>query len=485
MTYQYETEPFAHQRECFEMSRNLPGYAILWEQGCGKTKPAIDTACYLFEEGKIDAVVVLAPPGVHRNWINDEITKHMPIRVRKNMETGFWNSQKFKTKPHQTLFKRLRHFKGLSVAAFSYPNFKTTHAREWLRDFMKNRKVMIIADEAHNIKTFGVEQTKLALAAAKLCPYRRVLTGTPISTGPFDIYTQIMFVDDTFWKRKGISTYTGFKQQFGVWFTRQECLRTRGYDPGYNKLIRYKNLDVLSEWLREIADRKTKDEVLDLPPKLYSKVYVELSTAQKRLYSQLKEELFAVLDNGHVVEAPLPIVQLLRFQQIVCGYLPSEDGTLLDIGDKNLRLETLIDICDNLPHPAIIWSRFTSDLDKIMQALGDRACRYDGTIGEDACERSKIAFNAGEKQFFVGNPQAGGSGITLLPARTVIYYANSFRLIDRLQSEDRPHRIGQTHPVNYIDLIAAETVDERIVDCLRSNFDIASTIVDANVREWI
>jgi SNF2 family DNA or RNA helicase len=264
------------------------------------------------------------------------------------------------------------------------------------------------------------------------------------------------------------------------------------WDKGYNAsqgreydiLLGYRNMDELREVMASVASRVTKDDVLDLPPKLYGKRYHELGPTQKRLYEQLRDDFIAELDNG-VVDASLAIVRLLRFQQIVCGYLPNEDGEMIQLDDGGSRLALLGETLEGLGHKAIIWARFREDINRICDMLGDRAVRYDGAVSEDEAALAKEQFQKGDAQFFVGNPAKGATGLTLHAARTVVYYSNSFKLVDRLQSEDRAHRIGQEHPVNYIDLVCPGTVDEHIVEALRKKNDIATALTGDELKDWI
>lgn len=486
MTYQFHSKPFRHQLEAFQASRELPSYAILWEQGTGKTKLAIDTACDLWERGEIDAVLVVAPNGVHRNWLTDELPAHVPTRVRGKIACEFWDTPRSKNVGFKAKMDRLLKHKGFAWLLMSYDGFMTERGKRLVWKWLRHRRCLYILDEAHNIKSPGAKRTKSIVASGKYAPFRRILTGTPVAQGPFDIYSQLKFLDEDFWKGHGLDSYRVFKFHFGEWWTRAQAEEVLGYDPGYDQLIEYKNLEELNRILASVSSRVTKDEVLDLPPKLYSKRYFDLTTKQRQLYEQLREDFIAELEDGAVVDGGLAIVRLLRLQQIICGYVQTEDEEPVRLlGNKNPRLDLLGEVAEGLSHPAIIWARFTKDIDQIMDLLGERAVRYDGRVSDDDAERAKQAFQSGDAQFFVGNPAKGKEGLTLVQARTVIYYSNSFKLIDRLQSEDRAHRIGQEHPVNYIDLIAPGTVDEHIVRALRSKFDIAAQITGDELREWL
>jgi len=487
--YPHVIDPFQHQERHLQDHVTDTAWGLFWEQGTAKTKPIVDTASYLYMEGKIDGLLVVAPPGVERNWNTDEIPKHMPPDVALDTMVQVFLTAKKDTKDHARAMEMLMRHKGLAVMLISYNAFMTQKGKDTVWKFLRRRRALYVLDEAHNIKTPGAKRTKSIIASGKYAAYRRILTGTPIAVGPFDVYSQVRFLDETFWQRKGISGAVAFRQFFGEWFTAEECKRTLGYDPGYDKLIRYKNLEILEEWLSEITDRVLKDDVLDLPPKLYSKRYFDLTKEQLAVYNELKEEFLYQFEDGDVIDGELPIVRLLRFQQITSNYVPSgvEDGVFRQIAAKNPRLNAMEEIRDETHHPAIVWARFRNDVDQIMDLLGPGAVRYDGAVDDDQAERNKLAFQRGDAQWFVGTAQKGGPGLTLHQAKTMVYYSNSFRLIDRLQSEDRAHRAGMDeHPVNYIDIVAGNVpVDLNIVENLRDKRDISSTILGDELKEWI
>ena len=478
--------PFDHQRKHLEDHIEEKSWGLLWEQGTAKTKPIIDTAAYLFDEGKIDGMIVVAPPGVERNWNTDEIPKHMPQEFAFDIRIQVFLTAKKHTKEHKRGLNALLNHDGLAILLISYNAFMTKEGKDYIWKFLKQRKCLYVLDESHNIKTPNAKRTKSIVASGKYAEYRRILTGTPVAIGPFDLYSQVRFLDEYFWKNKGIHGSVQFRQYFGRWFTRAECQQLHGYDPGYDKLIEYQNLDKLRLWLSEISDRVLKEDVLDLPPKLYAKRYFEMSREQKAAYETLGEELMLEVGDN-IITAELPIVKLLRFQQIACNYVPvGEDEPVHMFSKKNPRLNIMESIRDETHTPTIVWARFRHDVDQLMDLLGKDAVRYDGSVDDDQAEINKLAFQAGDAQWFVGTAQKGGPGLTLTQAKTMVYYSNSFRLIDRLQSEDRCHRAGMDeHPVNYIDIVANGTVDERIVENLRNKRDVAVEIQGDTWKEWI
>ena len=485
-TFEHVVPPFDHQDSHLEEHCQTTAWGLLWEQGTAKTKPIIDTACILYTEGKINGLLVVAPPGVERNWNTDEIPKHIQPDIALDTRVQVFLTARKHTKEHKRQMSALREHNGLAILLISYNAFMTKEGKEACWKFLRDRACLYVLDESHNIKTPKAKRTISIIASGKHAAYRRILTGTPISIGPFDLYTQVRFLDPWFWKNKGIHGAVEFRQYFGRWFTRQEHQQLHGYDPGYDQLLEYQNLDKLTLWLSEISDRVLKDDVLDLPPKLYTKRYFEMSKEQKAAYETLDEELMLEIGDA-IITAELPIVKLLRFQQIACNYVPvGDDEPVHMFAGKNPRLTVMEQIRDETHHPAIVWARFRHDVDQVMDLLGKTAVRYDGSVDDDTAERNKLAFQAGDVQWFVGTAQKGGPGLTLHQAKTMIYYSNSFRLIDRLQSEDRAHRAGMDeHPVNYIDIVANNTVDERIVSNLRGKKDIAAEIQGDGWKEWI
>lgn len=484
--YPFTIDPFSHQRQHLEQNYKKKAWGLLWEQGTAKTKPIIDETCLLYANNEIDGLLVVAPPGVERNWNTDEIPKHMPSEFALDTMVGVFQTTQKHTVRHKKKMRDLMVHQGLAVLLISYDAFMTQEGKKVVWEFLKKRRCMYVLDEAHNIKSPGAKRTISINASAKYAPFRRILTGTPMAKGPFDLYSQIRFLDDHFWKNKGIDGSVAFRQFFGVWLTGAQHRELHGYDPGYDQFIEYQNLDLLQTWLTEISNRVLKDDVLDLPPKLYSKRYFDMSKEQRSAYEQLKKEQMLQIGDELVV-AELPIVRLLRLQQIACNYIPvNDDEPVHMFSNKNPRLNVMEDIRDGISHPAIVWARFRHDVDQIMDLLGKRAVRYDGMVDEDQAEKNKLAFQRGDADWFVGTAQKGGPGLTLTQAKTMVYYSNSYRLVDRLQSEDRAHRAGMDeHPVDYIDIVANGTVDEPIIDNLRGKKEIIDQVLQDGWKEWI
>jgi Mesyanzhinovviridae DNA helicase len=481
--FKFKTSPMKHQEEEWRNSRDLEFRAIHWEQGTGKTWLAINTAAWLRQRGQIGGMFVLAPNGVHQNWHKNELPAHMP---------GPYESYAYRTSGRGTK-KQEAALTSLDKSPFpvlcmSYDSLMTKAGAEAAREFMEARRCLFVADEAQFIKTAGTKRTKRVIAAGKYAPYRRTLTGTPVTKCPFDVYPQMKFLSPVFWDRQGFASYEAYKSYFSVMRPMYNTHSGRMFD----HVVGYQNVDRLSEMLAPHSSRVLKSEVLDLPPKVYTKRYFKLSDEQQAVYDQIKNDFAASLASGETITAPERIVQLLRLQQVTCGYAPIDS---IDIDKasmlhfrENPRVEALFEAIAGLEGSTIIFARFRMDIDRIcgvLEVQGDKFVRYDGRTPDS--ERSEAAekFQAGEAKYFVGNPAACGRGLTLHKAQNVVYYSNSFDLEQRLQSEDRAHRIGQVNSVLYVDLVCEDTVDEHVVDKLRNKRNIASEVLGDEITEWI
>lgn len=495
-TFDFKLDPFEHQFSTWEKSREEQAFAVFWEQGTGKSKLIIDTAAWLWKKGLIDCVLVVSPNGVHRNWVDDEIPTHIPDSIKQDSRVLLYNSPHASTKWHEDKCKQALHFDGLTWISISYNAFMTAQTKtsrnggthKWMggKNYMKKilaaRKCLYVLDESIDIKTPGAKRTKSIVASGHYGQYTRILNGTPIANGPFDIYSQIRFLDPQFWKKHDFPTVTEFRQYFGIW--------KKGYnrqaEKEFQHCVGYRRLDELNRLLEPISSRVLKTDVLDLPAKLYSKRYFEMNPVQQRVFDDIKNDAMSFLDNGGLVTTPLPITQLLRARQILSGYVPTDDEEPVQmLGKTNPRLQLQLEECERLPHKGIIWCSFRMDIDLLCDKLGSKAVRYDGAVNGEQRAANKHAFKTDRKvQFIVANQAAMSRGHTYTEAHTHHYYNNSFNFIDRVQSEDRSHRAGLKHSVHYIDLIGDE-VDWKIIKALRYKMSISDQITGDNEKEWI
>ena len=479
-------KPFAHQAEYLKTSGGLPSFALFWDMGVGKSRTVLDNAQQLRAAQEIDALVVVAPNGVHRNWVEDELPKWAPDIAEHGWAMA-WEAPRASTKSHQAQADRLL-LQPYLVLAVSYDAVLTDRCSMFLKRLLRERRTLMVLDESTRIKSPGAQRTRRLLTLGRGARYRRILTGTPVTNSPLDVYSQIQFLDPRFWEDRGFSTFTEFQSFFAVVRHMEKVVNDRTQK--WDVVVGYQNLPQLNAMLTPISSRIQSADVLDLPPQTYVKRYFEMSSAQIQAYREMKAYSLTLLASGDVVTAQIVLTRLLRLQQITCNYLPADgqdpdDSRLTQLSAANPRLECLLECLEECSHQAIVWARFTEDINQICGALGDRCVRYDGRTTSDQRVLAKNRFQAGAAQFFVANPAVGATGLTLTAARTVVYYNNSFKLEDRLQSEKRAHRAGQTHPVNYIDILAPRTIDVKILDALRSKKEIAAVVTGDNFEEWV
>ncbi len=336
-------------------------------------------------------------------------------------------------------------------------------------------------DESTTIKNTKSNRTKALVQLSKDFEYSRILTGSPVTNSPMDVYSQTEFL------KKGVLGYSNFY----AFQARYANLQTRNMgSTSFRQVVGFKNLDELNKKLDNFSFRVLKKDCLDLPNKVYMPRYVSLTKRQLELYEQIRKEALVLFEDGRLVSAPQMVTQMLRLQQILSGYLTTDDGYQENFETR--RIDALLDICYETSGKIIIWSRFRYDIMKIAQVLSDnfgesKVAKYFGDTKDD--ERSEIIDRFqnpnSDLRFFIGNPSTAGRGLTLTEGHTVVYYANDFNLDTRIQSEDRCHRIGQNKSVTYIDLISEGTIDEKIVHSLVNKIDLSAKVLGEEAKEWL
>ena len=475
--YRFKTKPYEHQLVALEKSWDKDEYAYFMEMGTGKSKVLIDNIAMLYDKGKINAAMIIAPKGVYRNWLSSEIPTHLPSHIQYKSVLWTALTSKTKDKEYQSLFETDYdlHIFIMNVEALSTPK-----GLSFARKFLSCHNTLIAVDESTTIKTPKAARTKNIVGIASLAKYRRILTGSPVTKSPLDLYTQCKFLNEDL---LGFSSYYSFQNRYA-------CMVDRWFGGRKVSIVKsYQRLDELSKIIEQFSYRVLKEDCLDLPDKIYIKREIELTKEQVKLYQSMKLVAMAAL-SGKVVKAPHVLTQLMRLHQITCGHVMTESGEIVDI--ENNRLNELMEILEEVEGKVIIWSHYTHDIRKISAELkktyGENSVvEYYGKTESETRQESIEKFQDPRSpvRFFIGNPQTGGYGITLTAASTVIYYSNGYDLEKRLQSEDRAHRIGQKKSVTYIDLIAEKTVDEKIVKALRKKINIASEVLGEELRDWI
>jgi SNF2 family DNA or RNA helicase len=498
----YKTKPYAHQVDALRWAdcREAVGFGM--EQGTGKTKVQIDEAAHLYRCGKIDAVIIVAPNTVHRLWVTVQIPTHMHDSVPR---TAVYWSKRIKAKEQESLFKG----NDLKIIAFNTEAMRQDRAIDLMRMLLNRYRVLFVVDESHRFKNPAAVGTKELFKLAELCKYRRILTGTAMTQSPFDLWAQFCFLDPDILQN---TSFVAFKCEYAMTMSPNsgflKTLQKRGVQSAkfavvvqrdINGAPMYRNLDKLQRLIEPYFYRVLKKDCLDLPDKIYSQIEFDLTPAQEKLYNSMRDQLRADLDGlvkkykrqeigGDKLIIQHAIAGLAKLQQITSNFIIDNNKTVRRIGKVNPRLEALLDSAEDIDSGGVIvWCRMKEEVHDVYEAvtkrLKKRAAMYYGDTKPGEREDIIKRFENRELDWFIGNPAAGGVGITLVAAETMYYYTNSFMLGDRLQSEDRAHRIGQTKNLRIIDISATGTNDEKIIQNLRNKIDVSGEIY--RVGEWL
>jgi SNF2 family DNA or RNA helicase len=431
----------------------------------------------LYDKGLINGALIIAPKGVYKNWFDSEIPNHMADHVEKNMVLWESTASKTKEKELNTLFESSHDF---HILIMNVEALSTKRGKQFAEKFLSCHKTLMAIDESTTIKNPGAARTKNIIALGKYVLYKRILTGSPVTKSPLDLYTQCWFLDPWLLDQQ---SYYSFRTKYAL--TRKINVNGRQIEI----VVAYRNLGELSEKLKPFSHRVLKDDCLDLPPKTFMKRTIQLTEEQKKVYDQMKKLALAEL-NGKMITTVNVITQLMRLHQITCGHFKSDDGTTQTL--QSNRLDELMDVLSEMEGKAVIWAHYRYDIEVIVEAIkkeyGDNSVvtYYGDTSTDDRQKAIKLIQNPNSSvRFIVGTPQTGGYGITLTGASTMIYYSNGYDLEKRQQSEARIDRIGQTKNMTYIDIIAEGTVDEKIVKALRTKVNIATEVMGEELKDWI
>jgi len=478
MNYKFKTPPYKHQLVALEKSWDKEVFAYFMEMGTGKSKVLIDNISMLYDKGKINGALIIAPKGVYKNWYTQEIPMHLVDHVRN--KTVLWQANINQTQQTKlnTLFEVSN---DLHILIMNVEAFSTKKGVDFAFKFLNSHETLMAIDESTTIKTPSAKRTKNIIGLSKHSKYRRILTGSPVTKSPLDLYKQCEFLDP--WLL-GHDSFYSFRSRYAI-------MRSANFGgKSVQLVVGYRNLPELSEKLKPFSDRVLKDDCLDLPPKTFMKRIVQLSAEQQKIYNQMKQMALAEM-NGKIITTATALTQLMRLHQITCGHFTADDKSIQNI--KNNRLSELMDVLDEIEGKAVIWAHYQHDVQTIVKAIetnedygkGSVVTYYGLTPSEDRDINRKKFQEDDKVRFLVGTPQTGGYGITLTAASNMIYYSNGYDLEKRQQSEARIDRIGQKKPMTYIDILAENTVDERIVKALRKKVNIASKIMGEELKDWI
>lgn len=438
----------------------MPGAALLMDMGTGKTLTTIAVMGRGYLNGKIKKVLVVCPASVLPVW-EKEIKEYADYET--NVMTLDGTMQKRIQKLKQLVFGQ-----GLKIAIINYESTwrMFDELKEWSPD-------LIICDESQRIKNHTAAQSKAMHKLGDIAKYKMILTGTPVTNKPLDLYSQYRFLDKSVY---GTSFYS-FKNRY---------VRMGGY--GGHEIIGYINQDELIEKAHSIAYRVTKDEALDLPEQISTVRYCELEPSASKLYNKLKRECYMELEQGEITITNI-LTKMLRLRQVTGGFVNNDDGETQMVSNAKLNVleEIINDVVINSNKKIVIFAIFVNEIEAIKKMLETKGIKYSWISGkvklEDRGAMVKDFQEDEDVKVFIAQTHTAGLGITLTAADTSVFYSLDAKYESYSQALARLHRLGQKNKVNHIHLVAKNTIDEKTISDLEYKEDMAAVIVD-NWRKY-
>jgi len=477
MTYEFRTQPWEHQRRALRQAWRQPGFGFFMEPGTGKSKVACDEMSIMYEEGMIDTAVVIPPKSVMRNWVERELPAHVPERILQDALVVEWGAAGGRAQDRQ-LERMTRNHPGLRILVMNVEALgASARAGGYLAEVLGSGRAAVYVDEATKIKNHSAARTKSLAKLRRRMTHARVMTGTPITAGPMDLYSQMSFAVP------GLlgTSFMAYRARYAV--LRDIYVGARRVPT----IVGYRNLDELRERVAPHIFRVTKEECLDLPPRIYKTRDVELTDEQWRAYREVRDDAATMVGSG-AVTTQMVITQLQRLQQIALGYVVTDDGDVVDLPTR--RPAALDDELDDAAGRAIVWVPYRHVLGRVVEGLrrswGEASvAEFHG--GNAATRDREVERWRGDPdcRWLVATQGAGAYGNTWNEATHTVFYANDFDLEHRLQAEDRNYRGGQNSSVVSTDLVARGTMDERHIAALREKMDIAQAVTGDAARGWL
>lgn len=451
--------PYAHQIEAFRMmAQGGAGFGLFLDPGTGKTKVALNFATHHLEGDNIDCVLVCAPKGVHAQWVHDQIPVHAPGFILLSRCWGGGSVTSDSASPPL-------------IFTINYEALLTLRGRNAVEEFLGDRRFMLILDESHRCKnpsTLTWQRAK-GLSARKTCMYRLLMTGTPVSKSPLDIWAQMNLIDESI-----------IGHRYKTTFVNEYCRVDK-----WHKVVGARNEDRLRGKVAGHHLRVSKDDLEDIPPKVHSTLSVEMSKKQSAAYHDTRRELVERIEQliadearGHAALGP----SLIRLQQIANGYMVDAEGVVHRF-NPNPRLSALKDFLAAETGQAIIWCRFREDVRQVVERLDDGiempvALPHCGDQSSAERTDNLDAWLRGNAPYLVATPDTAGTGLNLQTSgcSLAVYYSTSENAVLRWQSEDRLARLGQRGDyVRYVDIVARGTRDAAILANLRRKKSLSQT----------
>lgn len=523
-------DPYRHQEIALQRYRHSSEIPLFFDPGTGKTRTSLLIAAAKYEQGDIDAVLVIAPNGVHKQWATEEIPKWLKdvdttVQWRKNKKLFFVEGK-------------------LNIVCTNIEQFSTKTRYLDYVEWVNSHKTMIILDEATRIKNpkairtqrllyeFNdvVKRGKTIISSDPKTVARAILTGTPVTNGPFDVWPMFEFLRPGYF---GVNWY-GFQNKYGLfhsievngrairilineeaWNNIHACDSFEMANSNYGVSLStydyikqqdhyegpFRNVDQLRDKMLEIAMFVKIEDCIDMPDRTYNRKLLEMSSEQARVYNEL-ETYFVTLYKNEKVEAKSKLTAYIRLQQIASGFVSSEqlpEDELEDpppnkitwFDDLPKMTQLLVDveeICDVegiTNNQCIIVCHFSAEAERIYDTLtaeGYKVCLMTGWKKVGSIE----GFKQGKFNIMVANIRVISMGFNLQEhCNHMIFYSNTFSLEDRIQVEARIYRSGQKHPCIYLDYVMSDTIDMKVYAALKQKKQLADYIRDTSVEDML
>ncbi|MFZ3132737.1 MAG: DEAD/DEAH box helicase [Desulfosporosinus sp.] len=445
-----KTELMPHQFPAVEKSIRSTIFALFMSMGTGKTRTTFELVYRRLS--KIDKVVYFCPVSL-KETVRREILKHTDCEDSDIYVFGDKTSER-------NIPRALWYIIGIESMSSSTRMVLATNK-------LIAAKTFVILDESSYIKGHDSKRTTRITAMSARSRYRLILTGTPLSQGVVDLYAQMRFLSP---KILGYNSFYSFAANH---------LEYSEKFPG--RIVRSHNTKYLAAKTKPYVYQITKEECLDLPKKLYETRYFHMTDEQAHEYHLAKEQFLEELERDDFNSTSI-FRMFTALQEIVCGfwnYRTRKGFKLFEF--RHHRIETFMDVVADIPNDKkiIVWAKFQYDIQGIVRELTDKygadsVAQFHGEIKERDRPRQVALFRE-QARFFVSTPSCGGHGLTLNESHFVIFYNNGFKYSERLQAEDRDHRIGQEHDVTYIDIHCSCSIDDRISKALATKEDAATS----------
>lgn len=477
-----------HQDREFELHRDAVARALHWQMRTGKTKSMVDLACYLYSQGRIDGVLILAPNNVHSNWVRREIPEHHWLGVP--FSAMAWNTEAAKQAPFDQAFgELLRRKVGLSWYAVNVEATTLQQQMAYIKAFVKHRKrFLLIVDETHEWRRPGSKRSQFVRTwLRRRAAYRRNLSGTMVDNNPLHAWAQYEILEAG---ALGFDKYADFDKHFAL-YERSEIRVKGGRTRVVPKLVEFQHMDELREAMMEWTSYVYRDECDDLPELVPGLGEFEMVGQQKRVYNDLVRGALVKLDTGEPLEVDGEQGVITKLQTIRSGFVKDLDGEVhwLVDDDHNPAFLELLEQIRRTEGKVIVWCRYRLEIETIMRLLKRHGIRavdyYGGTRQADRAKHEDRFRSDPQLKVIVAQPKTCGQGLDFSAGEHIIWFSHTHGdLIGRRQADERCTKMGG-RKIAVTDMVGVGTVDEKILADQDAKVDRTDYLTGEGLRQLL